>query len=226
LTTHVALINHSTVVRNDELDPLARALTVQAIHLGKAGYDIVADAQRYKGTPPHAAWQLVILDDADQADALGYHETTPAGQPLGKVFARTVRDAGLSWTVTASHEFVEMLVDPWATLGVDLGGGVWVAWEACDPVEADAFGYDINGIRVSDFITAAWFVDGAPGPYDWTTHCPAPLTLLDGGYVAVQEGGEWQQVLAERPSPDGVSRAEFARRIERRRARAGEVVTA
>jgi hypothetical protein len=215
---HVALVNHSRLVTDDQLDALAAALTTQAGHLGLAGYDVVAECRRYNATPPKTAWQLVILDDADMADALGYHETTPAGQPLGKVFARTVADAGLSWTVTASHEWVEMLVDANALLGADLGNGTWVAFEVADPVEADVYGYTIDGVKVSDFVTPAWFVPDAPGPYDWTKHCKRPLTLLPGGYVAVQRNGQWTQQTAQRPSPDGVSRVEFARRINRRRA--------
>ena len=31
------------------------------------------------------AWALAILDDADVADALGYHDLTPEGLPLAKI---------------------------------------------------------------------------------------------------------------------------------------------
>lgn len=220
---HVALINLSSVATDNELDALADALTTQIKQLGHAGYPIVADVHHYYRRAPAYAWQLLILDDSDQADALGYHYTTPTGQPVGRVFARTVTDAGLSWTVTASHELVEMLVDPWASLAVDLGGGTWVAWEACDPVEADAYGYQIAGVDVSDFITPAWFTPGAPGPYDWTGRCPRPLTLLPGGYVAVQRNGQWTQQVAREASPDGRSRVEFAHRIDRRADKRAEV---
>jgi hypothetical protein len=215
--THVALVNHSTVVHGTDVTLLADALTQQVEHLAQAGYDIYADVLHYApGHEPLDAWRLYIVDDTDQADALGYHETTPTGQPVGYTFARTVTDAGLSWTVTSSHELVEMLIDPTATLGVDLGNGTWVAWEGCDPVEADAYGYKIDGIAVSDFITPAWFDRNAKGPYDWTRRCHRPLTLLPGGYVAVQRHGQWIQQTHRQPSPDGVSRVEFARRINRR----------
>jgi hypothetical protein len=52
-----------------------------------------------------------------------------------------------------------------------------------------------------------------------------PLQLAPGGYVAVQQGGTWTQIMASRPSPDGVSRAALAHRIERRRQRAGGLTT-
>src|SRR6185436_12259882 len=58
------------------------------------------------------AWALVFLDDADAEGALAYHELTPEGLPLSKVFVRTVQQSGALLTVAASHELVEMLVDP------------------------------------------------------------------------------------------------------------------
>src|ERR1051325_8278852 len=58
------------------------------------------------------AWAFVFLDTADQANALAYHELTPDGLPLSKVFVKTISDAGASLTVAASHELVEMLVGP------------------------------------------------------------------------------------------------------------------
>ena len=57
--------------------------------------------------------QIIITDNPDQAGALGYHELTSAGAPLGKVFAKLDLDSGTSWTVTLSHELLEMLADPW-----------------------------------------------------------------------------------------------------------------
>src|SRR4051812_33906250 len=57
------------------------------------------------------SWGLVFLDDADQADALGYHDLTPQGLPLGKVFVRTTISSKNLVSVTASHELAEMLAD-------------------------------------------------------------------------------------------------------------------
>jgi hypothetical protein len=58
------------------------------------------------------SWWLVILNDSDQAGALGYHQWTATGQALGKVFAATDRQYNLSSSVTASHELLEMAADP------------------------------------------------------------------------------------------------------------------
>ena len=50
------------------------------------------------------AWALAFLDTADVANALGYHDLTPDGLPLSKVFVRTTLGAGQKVSVTASHE--------------------------------------------------------------------------------------------------------------------------
>src|SRR5207244_6897591 len=99
--------------------------------------------------PPSGAWWLVILDNSDQAGALGYHDVTNQGMPLGKVFAATDQQFGSQWTATASHELLEMLGDPEINLTVFVqssqSAGVLYAYEVCDACEADQFGYNING---------------------------------------------------------------------------------
>src|SRR5437867_4069784 len=39
------------------------------------------------------AWAMVFLETADQPGALAYHELTPEGLPLSKVFVRTTIEA-------------------------------------------------------------------------------------------------------------------------------------
>src|ERR1700686_3316921 len=58
------------------------------------------------------AWAVVFLDNADQPGALAYHDLTPEGLPLSKVFVKTTIENGDQVSVSASHELVEMLVDP------------------------------------------------------------------------------------------------------------------
>src|ERR1700738_3690548 len=60
---------------------------------------------------PSAADRMVILDNADQAGALGYHDETPDGKPYGRVFVAPVLDHGgtalsgsLSVSAVLSHE--------------------------------------------------------------------------------------------------------------------------
>lgn len=223
---HVALVDQSTVATNGELEVLAQALTLQCRHLAEAGWPVAAEVHAHRpGSAPKGAWQLILRDDTDEPGAAGWHDHKADGTPVGFAFVRTAQQAGLLWTVTASHELVEILADALAVFGADLGrdqdgAAWWVAAEVADPVEADSDGYNIavhgREVRVSDFVTRNWFLDGAPGPYDWCGHLDSPLTLRPGGYASVQVDGEWSQVVAEEKSPDGKSRAEFSHRVFRR----------
>ena len=101
-------------------------------------------------------WGLVFLDDTDRQNNLGYHDLTPDGQPLGKVFVRDVLNYGKKVSVTASHELSEMLVDP----GIHMGArgpdeNSWYAYETADAVESSDF--PVDGIAMSNFVYPAWF---------------------------------------------------------------------
>jgi hypothetical protein len=195
---NIAFQNVSTVVTLDDLTKAVAALQTQVSdHFGPI-YDV--DANLYVITDIAALspgdWLIVVSDDSDQADALGYHELTQDGQPLGKVFAKSDKDDGLSWTVTASHELLELLADPWANLLSFGADGLLRAYEVCDAVEDDSLGYEINDVKVSDFVLPAWF-NSTPGPYDYKGHCDAPLKLLSGGYIGEYVNGTWTQVTQD-----------------------------
>ena len=80
---------------------------------------------------PEGWWQISVTDNPDQAGALGYHELTSRGTPLGRVFAGLIYGAECR-AVTLSLELLEMLADPWidwCTQGTD---GKIYALEVCD----------------------------------------------------------------------------------------------
>lgn len=146
--------------------------------------------------PAADPWVIAVLDNSDQAGALGYHDLTPAGLPLGKVFAGTDRQNNQQVSVTISHELLEMLGDPWINLTAQSDDGKFYAWESCDAVEADGLGYPIDGVIVSDFVTPHWFGHGA-GPVDFKNHVSKPFQLASGGYISVFDPANsqgWQQV--------------------------------
>ncbi len=218
---HVAIVNESTVLTDAEVLTALPALQKQVssdfapVWGTDATLTFVPKGQK----PDPAAWQLVMLDNADQAGALGYHDLTSAGLPLGKVFAGTDKTYGYNWTVTTSHELLEVLGDPDVNLVVftqDSAGNVAAyAYEACDACEADVYGYVVDGITVSDFVYPAWFTAGQPGPYDKAGKLTSPLQLLPGGYIGVwTPAAGWTQHQVQ----DGYSqRAQVGSRRERRR---------
>lgn len=204
----IAILNESTVLADDQVASIASALQTQVSRDFAPAWGI--DAQLTfvpKGQPsPAGVWPLAVLDDSDQAGALGYHEVQ-SDLPYGLAFARSDIEDGLQPSVTISHELLEMLVDPWIFSVVLLekaggtvfgNGAVMLAEEVCDAVEADNYGYAIDGVLVSDFVTPAWF--GSPGTkFDFCGRCNRAYQLLPGGYIGVRHfrASAWGEVTAQ-----------------------------
>jgi hypothetical protein len=225
----IAFINESTDVSDAQLAPAVAALQKQVSEHVAPAWGVPADLRlvpRGQQAAP-GEWWLVVLDDADQAGALGYHDVTSEGLPLGKVFARTTRRDGGSWSVTASHELLEMLGDPEVNLTVFVQNGEHpsgrlYAYEVCDACEDEAFGYKIDGVLVSDFVNPSWFESfrkPRSTAFDHQGRISRPLELLRGGYIGyfdVTGGSGWQQ-LTDGAKYDYRARPRVGSRRERRR---------
>lgn len=169
-------------------------------------------------------YNLVFLDSADVANALGYHDLTPDGQPIGKVFVDTTKMYGGAVSVTASHELLEMLLDPDINLvAEDTKRSYFVAYEACDAVEDDSLAYDVGGVLMSDFVLPDFFNPLAPSEgsfvhkYSFRNNLHRPFQLAPGGYEAVYIPGKgWQQIVAKDNGPDPADRIPIGSRRERR----------
>jgi hypothetical protein len=145
-------------------------------------------------------WAVVFLDDADQPGALAYHDLTPDGLPLSKVFVRTTLKNGDLVSVSTSHELVEMLVDPainMMTTGPD--PKATYAYESADPVEALSF--PVEGIPMSDFVLPAYFEifhKANSVHFDYMDKLSRPFQILSGGYQIVFKNGKWTQIYGSR----------------------------
>ena len=154
----VSVINACPVLQDSEVQAIVPSLQKQVSQdfAPAWGFDADLTFVRRNGQPPPGSWWLVILDNSDQAGALGYHDITTEGLPLGKVFAASDLQFGNNWTVTASHELLEMLGDPDINLTVfiqpDATSGILYAYEVCDACEADNYGYVVDGVTVSPSI--------------------------------------------------------------------------
>lgn len=144
------------------------------------------------------AWAMVFLDNADQAGVLAYHDLTPDGLPISKVFVKTTLDDHQLVSVSASHELVEMLVDPAINLMTTGPNPRLVyAYESADPVEALSF--EVDGIQMSDFVYPAYFEDFHPAGsvrFDQMEKVRKPFQILSGGYQIIMRNGKWSQVFA------------------------------
>lgn len=191
----VAILNHSAHpgLTPAVLGTITHALARQLVeHVGPL-CQIIPPSLAYlaDGHAPAGVSPLVLFDDADQADALGYHDIDPHGLPYGRVFVHTILDAGgslyqgpTSVSVTLSHELLEMVGDPganrWADNVVD---GYGYAIELCDAVEGDS--YEIDGVHVSNFVLPSYFDAMTPrtARFDFLARLPGPFTMTRGGYL-------------------------------------------
>jgi hypothetical protein len=220
----IAICNASTLVSNEDCQTLATALQAGNGDIAEAWERVSATV--FFTTDPSSVnlaeedCLLVILDDADQAGALGYHATTPTGQAYARVFARD-SIAGLKGVDPASltgvqptadvlayvcpvadHEAKEAFIDPEAGGWEDDGSGN-AAWarEVCDPVESDSYSWGDGAGKVawlSDFVTPDFFDPAAQdGPFDHLGSVTGPLELATGGYAIVEQEGAVQQVFGE-----------------------------
>jgi hypothetical protein len=230
MAIEIALMNASKVLSDDEVAKPLKALQTQVSRDFATVWGVDATLTFYaQGKAPRSgSWWLVVLDNSDQAGALGYHDLTTEGLPLGKVFAASDKQSGLQWTVTASHELLEMLVDPDINLTAFVEdpsgrGGRLYAYEVCDACEADEFGYEVNGVLVSDFVYPAWFesfrTKGAT-QFDKQAKIEQPFQLLKGGYIGIYDvtsGSGWQQITAQLGPRHRRVRPPVGSRRERRR---------
>jgi hypothetical protein len=161
---------------------------------------------------PAGVWPVQLVKTLPPGEG-GFH-LDKHNQPYAKVIAAADDD---SWTIDASHETIEMLIDPSGNrmqsstaieiVGTTIQDGTGqfnYLVEACDPCEANNYGYAIQGIAVSDFITPHFYDPiVTPGTrYSFTGALTAPRQILPGGYISFvnQETDEWQQILYVDPN--------------------------
>src|SRR5215475_9643489 len=196
LVPTIACFNKSTVPLGVDFDALIAAMQAFVDKHVVPVWGTPAKLVKTKGFVKNQ-WAMVFLDDADQPGALAYHDLTPDGLPESKVFVKTTLDNGDLVSVSASHELVEMLVDPainMMTTGPD--PKTIYAYESADPVEALSF--NVQGIPMSDFVYPSYFEDfHKPNSvrFDQMGKVTKPFQILSGGYQIVFKNGKWSQVF-------------------------------
>ena len=187
LLRQVAMVSESKQAPFSKLGRVSAALQKQAIRDLGPVWDInsTVDAFATLEDVPVGYWPIIIRDDINTPGAAGVHEDK-SGQPFALV------QAADGWSLTASHELIEMLVDPFGnrlTAGQSPKPGqgrVEFLVEPCDPSEATQFAYSINGVSVSDFYTPKYFstVANPSDQYSHTGAIKAPRQVLRGGYLS------------------------------------------
>lgn len=177
----IALVDRSRGLASTALERGVRALTYQVNH----------QLRRFWTTPPirlHVVRNrprtpipvIELLGAKVPRRTGGYHTAGPSGRLLAAVY---LRRWGPNWTVAASHELLEMLIDPQGeTVQSDY------LEEICDPVQF--VWYRIGGVYVSDFVTPAWF-SAADGPWDLAGRLGGARRFARGGEEDNHSTGRW-----------------------------------
>ncbi|HMJ72954.1 MAG TPA: hypothetical protein VK471_06285 [Solirubrobacterales bacterium] len=153
---------------------------------------------------PVGYWPMIVANDIERPEAAGVHEDEN-GQPFALV------EMSDSWSLTASHEMLEMLCDPFGKRIIPGEspkrgqGRVEFLVEVCDPCEASKFAYRVNDILVSDFYTPRYFdpVASEGTRYSFTGALTGPRQVLPGGYLSWHDPVSdhwWQQVFFDSTS--------------------------
>ncbi len=195
----IAFVNLATAPLGTDLNKLVSALDKQLQRDFVPIWGYPATLYVAKKAKP-GEWQVVFLDDADAANALGYHDLTKDGQPVSKVFVKTTIAAGQKVSVTASHELLEMMIDPGAQLWAQSNNGWFYAYEMCDAVEDEE--YEIDGVPVSDFLYPSFFESwhGARSvQFDHLGRVAQPFQTLLNGYQIVSDGKSVREIFGSRP---------------------------
>jgi hypothetical protein len=201
LLRQVALLTESRHVSHSDLTKVSAALQKQVVRDVAQFWQVQAtvDAFQRLEDVPIGYWPIIVMDDIG-FDAAGIH-LDDNNQPFALVTASDDMDV---WSLTTSHELIEMLLDPF---GSRLVAGdspktdqqrVQFLLEACDPPESAQYAYTVNGILVSDFYTIRFFDPVvAPGVrYSFTGAIQAPREVLSGGYLSwldVASNMWWQE---------------------------------
>jgi hypothetical protein len=212
--TQVGLVDTTEKLDSELVQAVAAALNVQVTRDLPQFWNVSATVIYLPNAKkiPSGVWPVRLVKSLPPPEG-GFH-LDQHNQPYAKVIATPESDG---WTVAASHETLEMLVDPagnrlQASRSIEIvnkkiqdgPGEFQYLVEACDPCEADNYGYSIQGVAVSDFITPHFYdpVTVSGTRYSFTGAIKAPRQILPGGYISYvnQETNKWQQIQYVDPS--------------------------
>jgi hypothetical protein len=211
---NMSVIQVGLVDTTGKLDPqlvqaTAAALNLQVLHDLPQYWNVSATVQ-YLPDPknlPVGVWPVLLVASLPPGEG-GVHQDR-RNQPYAQVIATP---GSADWTIDASHETVEMLVDPAGNRlqvstaititgeGVqDANGQFEYLVEACDPCEGNQYAYNVQGIAVSDFITPHFYDETlvAGTRYSFAGNIQRPRQILPGGYISFvnPQSDEWEQIL-------------------------------
>jgi hypothetical protein len=200
----ISVINHSNGAVSDErLHEVIRAINRQIAEDFEPYWSLGATL-RLEGRSTKRPSELSLPDlrgdailylwDKVSEDFLGFHETNARGIPYGFVFLDVSEGVEEDWSVTLSHEALELIADPEVNLLVQgphptkPRHTVFHWYEMSDAVQSEH--YDIDGVQVSNFVLPLYFTSSEEtgGRNDFLGRSDGGKTLKSfgvkaGGYI-------------------------------------------
>jgi hypothetical protein len=159
-------------------------------------------------SPASTEAQLVLAPNTTLANSLGYHtENSWMGPPVGIVELDACKTYNVPWTVTATHEIGELLINPKIDQFISVNNLSYPK-EIADPVTGDQF-LSLGGVAVSNVVTPAWFDTSAPAGsvFDLLGLANAPIpTIPAHGWLEWKDAaGNWNSQYGPNVAPDAVA---------------------
>lgn len=178
----IAIVDETGKINFEDLQDVCKAIQIQVTEDLKPiwGKDATIVAYRKTDVIPYHAWVTTIKNTLD-IDVYGYHFVDANGKPYAVLKYRQ------DWSLTLSHEVVEMLVDPYGNrvmnvenffccqdcaegkgeceslVPAEVNGVKEVLVEIADPSQSPNFGYYIavgsRKVLCSDFYYPCYFTD-------------------------------------------------------------------
>ena len=195
----VGLVDKTGKLDSALIQATAAALNIQVMRDLPQFWNVQATV-RYLPDPhriPVGVWPVFLVSKLPPGEG-GVHLDNK-NQPYSLVIGTPDSN---DWTIDASHETLEMLVDPagnrlQASTAIaitdgdieDAPGEFEYLVEACDPCEGNQYAYAIQGIAVSDFITPHFYdpVLTTGARYSFGGNIERPRQILPGGYISFVE---------------------------------------
>jgi hypothetical protein len=167
----ISIVNFTKKLKDDDVQKAIRAVNHQIAldfepywHMGARLRLEGAGTRMNRQSPQELRGDAIIYlwdKAADVDDAVGYHDKNNGGLPYGFVFTQIAEELEEPWSVTLSHEALELIGDPEVNVLVagrhpkDRRKTVYFWYEMCDAVQDDR--YSIDGVEVSNFVLPLYF---------------------------------------------------------------------
>lgn len=188
LTQHIALVPESYGMDLSELARASAALQKQVTRdlAPRWGVTATVDAfPRLDDVP--AGYRPIVLTFQSLNGRVGIH-LDHNGQPYALIEMTPL------WSLHASRACLEMLINPFGLRTASTRSPrsdqqpVELLLEICAPCQDARYGYEINGVLVSDFCTPAYFGVSTNDPrYSFGGSIDAPFQVLPGGHLTFRE---------------------------------------